>query len=213
MLNQIKIWITDDHQLVRQGFRVLLEQFEFIEIIGESPDGKSLMHALRDGARPEVILMDVEMPVMGGLEALEHIKREYFGIKIILLTMLNDREIIQKAHELDADGFLFKNTSPAELTDAIKKVKSNQKYFAPDVALTLLNKNPAPVSMENLHLSSREVEILKLIAEGLSSTEIGAQLFISPRTVDTHRNNLIQKLGVSGVVGLVRFAIQHKIVN
>ncbi len=209
---KIKIWLADDHQLVRQGFKVLLEQMDQVEIVGESNSGKELIHFLREGSRVNIALLDVEMPIMGGIETLSIIKKEFFGTKVILLTMLNDKELIQKAHELGAEGFLFKNTNAKELADAIMRVSSGEKYFAPDVSLALLNQSKKIELKEGVVLSEREVEILKLITEGLSSTEIGQKLFISPRTVDTHRNNMIQKLEVNGVIGLVKYALQNKLV-
>lgn len=212
METRITIIIADDHQLVRKGFVALLEQIEGLTIMAEAANGREVLEAFRRLGRADVVLLDYEMPVMNGLETLEKLKAEYFGVKVILLTMLNERSVIQAALEKDADGFLFKNTSIETLKEAIVKVFKGEKYFAGEVALTLAKK---PVESKNSSLSllsERELEVLKLIAQGFSSNEIGAQLFISPRTVDTHRNNLIQKLEVKGIAGLVQFAIRHKII-
>ncbi len=212
MEQKIKVIIADDHHLVRQGFKSLLEDLDFVDVIGEASDGKQVLHLLKNGKKPDVVVMDVDMPVMGGLETLEEIIKTYFGVKVIMLTMLNNKEVIQKSVDKGAKGFLFKNASSNELSDAIKKVAKGESYFSGDVALTLLSKTTNN-SLQSLDiLTDREIEILKLVAEGYSSTEIGQKLFISPRTVDTHRNNLIQKLNVNGVAGLIRFAVVNKVI-
>lgn len=207
----VKLILADDHHLVREGFKALLENLDFVEVVGEASNGQQVIDLLRSGKHAQVVLMDVEMPVMDGLTATEQIMHDFLGVKVIILTMLNNRETIQSAVAKGVKGFLFKNTTQHELGEAIRRVADGESYFSSEVALTLLS--PASGQDSELsHLSERELEILKLVAEGFSSTEIGDQLFISPRTVDTHRNNLIHKLQVNGIVGLVRFALQHKLV-
>ena len=208
----IKVIIADDHQLVRKGFVALLEQIPGIQIMAEAGNGREVLDAFRRLGRPDLVLIDYEMPLMNGLETLIQLKQEYFGIKVIMLTMLNERSIIQGALEQGADGFLFKNTSVEELSTAIAKVYKGEKYYAGEVALSLAKAPMASNDAELSSLSERELDVLKLVAQGFSSTEIGAQLFISPRTIDTHRNNLIQKLEVKGIAGLVQFAIRHKLI-
>ena len=212
MQSKIKLIIVDDHQLFREGFKSLLAEMDFVELIGEAADGKQALQLLRNGLRPQIVLMDVEMPVMGGLETTEIISKDFFGIKIIMLSMVNNKDIIQNCIEKGAKGYLFKNASMSELGDAIRKVADGGHYFSEEVTLTLLSKSTSFEDSALHQLSPREIEILKLVAGGYSSTEIGQQLFISPRTVDTHRNNIIQKLQVNGVAGLVRFAIKAKLV-
>jgi len=211
MEKKINLLLADDHQLVRKGFRALLEELEFVEIVGEAANGKEVISLLRSGVRPQVALLDYEMPVMNGLEATVEIRRDYFGVKVIMLTMLQSKELVQEAVEKGVSGFLFKNTSLDELSDAIRRVAAGDTYFSSEVALTLLKSAPNPDSPLLALLSERETEILKLVAQGLSSAEIGRQLFISPRTVDTHRNNIIHKLNVPGIAGLVQFAVRNKL--
>ncbi len=211
MEQKINLLLADDHQLVRKGFRALLEELEFVEIVGEAANGKEVISLLRSGVRPQVALLDYEMPVMNGLEATVEIRRDYFGVKVIMLTMLQSKELVQEAVEKGVSGFLFKNTSLDELSDAIRRVAAGDTYFSSEVALTLLKSAPNPDSPLLALLSERETEILKLVAQGLSSAEIGRQLFISPRTVDTHRNNIIHKLDVPGIAGLVQFAVRNKL--
>ncbi|MBK8448917.1 MAG: response regulator transcription factor [Saprospiraceae bacterium] len=209
---KLKLILADDHHLVRQGFKALLSEMPEIEIIGEASNGEQVLQLLRTGKLADIILMDVEMPILGGLETTEKIMKDFFGVKVIIISMLNDKAIIESAYEKGAKGFLFKNTTLPELQEAIKSVASGENYFSHEVANVLLQKRPKDQSSLLTHLTDREIEILKLIAEGFSSTEIGTKLFISPRTVDTHRNNLIQKLNVNGIVGLVKFAFQNKLI-
>lgn len=209
---KLKLILADDHHLVRQGFKALLSEMPEIEIIGEASNGEQVLQLLRTGKLADIILMDVEMPILGGLETTEKIMKDFFGVKVIIISMLNDKAIIESAYEKGVKGFLFKNTTLPELQEAIKSVASGENYFSHEVANVLLQKRPKDQSSLLTHLTDREIEILKLIAEGFSSTEIGTKLFISPRTVDTHRNNLIQKLNVNGIVGLVKFAFQNKLI-
>ncbi len=212
MHQKIKILLADDHQLVRKGFRALLEELDFVEVTGEAANGQEVIGLLRRGVKADVILLDYEMPLLNGLDALEQIKRDFFGVKVILLTMLNQRELIQSAVEKGVNGFLFKNASLDELSEAIRRVARGESYFASEVTLALLKPTHNPDQGLLRQLTGREIEVLRLVAHGYSSTEIGARLFISPRTADTHRNNLIQKLGVNGIAGLVQFAIKNKLV-
>ncbi|MBK6998339.1 MAG: response regulator transcription factor [Lewinellaceae bacterium] len=212
MTDKIKILLADDHQLVRKGFRALLEELDFVEIVGEAANGKEAVTLLRNGAKPNIALLDYEMPLMNGLEATEEIKRDFLGVKVIMLTMLQNKALIEEAVAKGVSGFLFKNTSLEELSEAIQRVASGDTYFSSDVTLTLLKPVHNPDAPLLALLSSREMEIIKLVAQGLSSTEIGQQLFISPRMVDTYCNNIIQKLEVQGIAGLVQFAVRNKLV-
>lgn len=212
MDQKLKILLADDHQLVRKGFRALLEELEFVEVVGEAANGQEAISLLRRGVKTDIALLDYEMPLLNGLETLEQIRRDFFGVKVILLTMLNQRELIQQAVEKGVNGFLFKNASLDELSEAIRRVGRGETYFASEVTLALLKPDLKPDNTLLRQLTEREIEVLRLVAQGFSSTEVGAQLFISPRTVDTHRNNLIQKLGVNGIAGLVQFAIKNKLV-
>lgn len=207
----IRVVIADDHRLVLAGFKALLEDLDFVEVLGEARNGKELLDLLRRGIRPDVVLVDHEMPLMNGLEAAAAIRNEFFGVKIIMLTMLQDKALIENAIAAGIHGFLFKNASLDELGLAVKKVAGGEPYFSGDVTLTLMQKQTGQTG-NDFGLSEREMEILKLVAKGQTSVEIGRLLFISSRTVDTHRNNILQKLGVQGIAGLVEFAIKNKLV-
>lgn len=211
-VNKIKILIVEDHQLVREGLQALISTHAQFEIIGTAINGKEAIQKIKTGITPDIILLDHDMPVMSGLEALTIIKKDFFGIKVIMLTMMNTKDLVEQAIQAGVDGFLFKNSSLDELSLAINQVYHGQKYFTGEVAHILMNKKANPDDALLSRLSDRELEILRLVAKGKSSVEIGALLFISPRTVDTHRNNIIQKLEVHGIAGLTEFAIKKKLI-
>ncbi len=210
METNIKVIIADDHHLVRKGFRALLEEIPGIRVVGDVANGLELLDLLQNFSA-DVILLDVEMPGMGGIEACGKIQSQFPDTKVIMLTMRNEAEIVKQSVANGARGFLFKNTSTAELQEAIQKVASGQTYFSSEVTMLLLSQTQTNPALTGL--TEREIEIVKLVAEGLSSTEIGEKLFISPRTVDTHRNNILQKLDLPNVAALVRFAMQHKLIS
>jgi len=158
------------------------------------------------------------MPIMNGMQATEVIKKKHPDVKVIVLTMHNEKAIIQKVLESGADGYLLKNTNQKELVTAIKEVNMGRKYFSTEVTLSLASAGEgSKVRLQNVEvdtsLTEREIEILKLIAKGLSNKEIGDQLFISHRTVDTHRTNLMRKLDVKNIAGIVRYAVKSGLVD
>ncbi|WP_428661185.1 response regulator transcription factor [Runella sp.] len=160
----------------------------------------------------KLILADDHHPVRQGFRALLESLEFVEIVGEAANGQLNTKDIIHRAVEKGVKGFLFKNTSKSELSETIRKVAQGDIYFSSEVAAVLVHSSHSPANALFEQLSQRELEILKLIAEGYSSPEIGEKLFISPRTVDIHRNNLIQKFNVNGIVGLVRFALQHKLV-
>ncbi|MEZ4775692.1 MAG: response regulator transcription factor [Bacteroidia bacterium] len=208
MSQTIKIIVADDHQLVRKGIVALLSMLDFVEVVREAANGMEVMQWLRSRNEAAIALLDLEMPEMNGTETVTALSKEFPEIRAIIITMLPDPERIREVVKAGAKGVLFKTAAVQELSEAITRVHNGGKYYTGEVAAVLLA-DPEP-SLDRL--TSREIEILRLVAQGHSSTEIGEKLFISPRTVDTHRNNLIQKLEVNGIAGLVRFAIEKKIV-
>ncbi len=216
-MNKIKLLIADDHQIISDGLKALMKNNSEISIIGVASNGKeaiNLAHLLS----PHIILMDVDMPIMNGIEATKAIKKDQPEIRIIILTMHNEAGLIKTLIAAGADAYLLKNTDQEELISAIQKVAQGKKYFSSDITDTLLNSDdsfekPILNNSELSNLTSREIEILKLIAMGFSNKEIGEKLFISHRTVDTHRTNLMKKLDVSNIAGLIRFAIQKGLVS
>lgn len=213
-MDKKRILIVDDHQLVIDGLKGLLNTFYDYEVVGEANNGEEAIRYF-EALSPHVILMDIDMPILSGIQATKEIKKLNDEVKIIIISMHNDKPVINKLVKIGADGYLLKNTSSDEIKIALNTVVSGQKYFSDDVKEILKNErkndNVGQPVMESLTL--REVEIIELVAEGLTNKEIGEKLFISHRTVDTHRTNLMKKLGVTNVAGLIRFAFKHKIIN
>ncbi|MBN1339394.1 MAG: response regulator transcription factor [Bacteroidales bacterium] len=210
---KVRVIITDDHQIIIDGIRSILEGEEFIEITGEANNGRQALDLLSlTGA--DIVLLDLEMPVMNGIETARLIKKGFPQVHIIILSMYLEKGLINKLIEMGADGYLLKNSDKSDLLAAIKKVMAGGKYFSSDITIALADKSASSAihvsdAPHGFDLTEREVEILKYIAEGFSNKEIGEKLFISHRTVDTHRTNLMKKIGVNNIAGLIRFAIKN----
>lgn len=215
MDKEIRILIADDHQIVTDGLKNILRDIEGLRVVACASDGEEAVEICKT-LTIDMVLMDIDMPKLTGIEATKKIKAQFGHIKILVLSMHNEKGVIQKVVEAGADGYLLKNTNQNELINAIKKICSGEKVFSSDVTMILLSKSGVTETNEDKELveslTEREIEILKLISEGLSNKEIGDQLFISHRTVDTHRTNLMKKLNVHNIAGLIRFALKNKLV-
>lgn len=209
----IKTILVDDHTLFRKGMRFLLDEYDDIEIIAEASNGKELLNILSK-EKADVVLIDIEMPVMNGIEATQKAMELYSDLKIISLSMYGEEEYYYKMINAGAKGFILKNSDIDEVTTAIRTVMNGATYFSSDVLYNVV-KNITEVSekKENLpQLSERETEVLKLICKGLSNEEIGEILFISKRTVEKHRANLLSKTNCKNTANLVMFAIDNKLI-
>lgn len=209
-MSRINVLLTDDHQIIIDGLKSLLKNQEEINVAAEASNGREALQILLF-LTIDVVLMDIDMPAMNGIDALKEIRKSHPNVKVIILSMHNEAGMIRSLIDLGANGYLLKSCSQTELIDAIKKVAAGQSYFSSDVTLALL-KPATNQGQPNEVLTDRETEILKLIAAGFSNKEIGDQLFISHRTVDTHRTNLMKKLDVSNIAGLISYAIRNGIV-
>lgn len=203
------ILLVDDHTIVTDGLRALLQGVDAYTVKGEARDGRSAL-ALLDLLKIDVVVMDIDMPGMNGIDATKEVKRKHPHIKVLILTMHEERGMIKLLLDAGADGYLLKNSSKQELLQALEGVMNGGQYLSPEVHTVLLKKTEGDKIIASL--TDRELEIIRLIAEGLSNKEIGERLFISHRTVDTHRTNLMQKLEIHNVAGLVRWAIQRGLV-
>lgn len=213
----VRLAIADDHQLVLDGLKSLISNVADFELVAEGNNGKDLC-LIVDNFKVDVVLVDIDMPIMNGMQATEIIKKKHPDVKVIILTMHNEKGIIQKVIELGADGYLLKNTNQQELSNAIIKVHAGEKYFSSDVTMSLVSSGEGnKVKLQNLELDTslteKEIEILKYIAQGFSNKEIGDKLFISHRTVDTHRTNLMRKLDAKNIAGLIRYAMRAGLVD
>ena len=208
--------IADDHRVFREGIVSILENTGEIRVIAQAQDGKEVMEKLRK-ARPELILMDISMGEAGGIETTRLVREQYPEIKVLVLSMHSESSYIVRMLEAGASGYLLKDAGSAELINAIKAVAEGHTYFSSQVSATLVDqlvkgKKP-PERKAGVPLTRREIEVLRLIAEEYSNPEIADKLFISIRTVDTHRRNLLEKLGVKNTAGLVKYAIKHGLVH
>lgn len=217
-MNKIKIAIADDEALFRKGLIMLLEE-EQIEISFEAEDGKQLLGKLKEtDSLPDIILLDLNMPHVNGIEAAKHIKEHYPEINFIVLSTFFSKAFIINMLEIGAAAYLPKNSTPDEMNKTILEVHKNGFSYDQKV-LEVIRENmiqkmkPKLTNPFGTELTEREKEILQLICEEYTTPEIAEKLFISPRTVDGHRNNLLQKLGCKNVAGLVVFALQHELIN
>lgn len=205
-MKNIRLILVDDHQIVLDGLKALLDDLDGFDCVATAENGQKALDLLQV-FEVDVVLMDIDMPVMNGMEATRRIKKHHPKVKVISLTQHSERGMVRQLLDCGSDGYLLKNIAQDELADAIRKVNNGENVFSSEVALSLagkaVEKNSNGVEVE---LTERELEILALIAEGLSSKQIGEKLFISPRTVDTHRTNLMNKLEIHNIAGLIRFA-------
>jgi len=208
-MSNIRLILVDDHRIVLDGLKALLDDMEGFDCVATAENGQKALDLLKV-FDVDVVLMDIDMPVMNGMEATRIIKKEYPKVKVIALTQHSERGMAKQLLDCGADGYLLKNIAQDELASAIRKVHNGETVFSSEVAMTLaskaVEKNANGVEVE---LTEREIEILTLISEGLSSKQVGEKLFISPRTVDTHRTNLMNKLDIHNIAGLIRFALKN----
>lgn len=203
----IKIAIADDHQLFRDGLKRLLLDEADMEVIWTVSDGNQLLERLHFN-QPDVILLDIQMPNLTGIDSIPRVKNSYPNLRIIVLTMHNEKPYIKAVKELGVDGYLLKNTANETLIHAIKMVFAGSIYFPAEV-LNILNQQTFE---EAINLSKRELEVLGLIAQEYSNADIAEKLFLSVETINTHRKNLLRKLDVKNTAGLVKAAIQLKLI-
>jgi DNA-binding NarL/FixJ family response regulator len=213
----IKVILTDDHKIIREGLRSLLEDDGEITVVGEAANGRELL-ALLENTPADVILLDINMPEMDGYEAAKRVTEQYPDVKVVALSMLNSEPFVQKMMENGAVGYILKNTGKTELKSAIKLVAGGTPFLSADLAIRLLNRSAAPGTKQedagqNKVLSKRELEVLGLIAEGFTNAEIADKLFTSKRTIETHRQNILEKTHAKNTANLVKYAIQNGYIN
>jgi two-component system response regulator NreC len=199
----ITVIISEDHQSIIDGIKLSLEYEHDISLIGEANDGEQLLELVRHKT-PQVVITDIRMPKCDGINATKKIKAEFPQVKVIAFSMFDQPEAVQQMKEAGASGYIMKNSSLSKVIQAIRKVAKGETFF--DDSITFRDNS----TKENILLSSREKEILRLIGEGKISQEIADQLFISKSTVDTHRKNILKKINVYGKTDLLRFAIERK---
>jgi DNA-binding NarL/FixJ family response regulator len=216
----IKMILVDDEVLFRKGISFLLTREKNVEVLFEASNGLELMEFLKgSNPKPDIIIMDLKMPFLNGIEATKIIRRDYPDIKIIALTSYDSKSFIANMIDVGAVSYLVKSTTPQELFATINEVAEKGFYYS-DYVLNIIQKDKDIVSskktkcsFDSNFITSRELEVLQLICKQKSTVEIGEKLFISPRTVEGHRNNLLLKTESKNIAGLVVFAIQHELVS
>ncbi|MDO8998367.1 MAG: response regulator transcription factor [Bacteroidota bacterium] len=209
----IRILIVDDHQVFIDGLTAMLNQIEGMEVIGSANNGQQMVDKVKE-LDPNIVLSDIQMPVMDGIEATTKIHKIKPEVKIIALTMLNETLFIKKMLHAGAYGYIIKTIDKQELIHVIQKVASGKKHFSDEVITQLMDNFSDNRTTTNLFssLTKREKEILVLIAKGLTDKEIAENVFLSPLTVTTHRKNILSKLGLKNKVELTRFAMDNNLI-
>ncbi len=207
---KIKVLIADDHQLFREGISNLLFPIDSIEVIAQAENGIDAINKVKH-YKPDVVLLDIAMPEMNGIEACKKIKSQFSDIKIITLSMHSDKQYVKGVLEAGADGYLLKNCTLRQLTDAIQLVYDGKKYLSQDITEMVINGYLTPTNDdqdEYNKLSKREKEIFVLFAEGKSTKEISDKLFISVKTVGTHKQNILEKMDLKTNADIVKYALK-----
>ncbi|MDB6112944.1 MAG: degU 2 [Pedosphaera sp.] len=217
-MKRITVLLAEDHQIVREGFRSLLKHETDIEVIGEAATGRQAVQLTRK-LHPAVVVMDIAMPLLNGLEATRQIRKDFPDVKVIILSAHSEDVYVQQVAALGAAGFLLKQSSSESLATAIREVQKGKTFFSSDISKRLKGREQQPVDgagdfqKKNNRLSSREVEVLQLIAEGKPNKQVAAELGVSFKTVDKHRQHLMSKLNIHDVAGLTRYAIAEGIIE
>ncbi len=208
---KITVLIADDHPIVRAGLRMMIERADDIRIVAETGDGKAALDAIQQHT-PSVAVLDIEMPLMTGLDVLREMQKKSLSTLPIILTLYDDSDIFHRAIDLGAMGYIIKDSAPHDIVRGIRRVASGD-HFLGALGSSGTDRKLNPRSGQLLaveSLTAAERRVLHLISENKSTKEIAEELFISPRTVDSHRANICSKLGVSGSFALIRFAIEHR---
>ncbi|MFI5236302.1 MAG: response regulator [Ignavibacteriales bacterium] len=218
-MKKIKILFADDHAIVRDGLRLLFKSDPQFSIVGEASNGEEALQ-LVEKHRPNVAVLDISMPKLNGIEATKIIKEKYPLTKVLILTIHENEEYIQQMILAGADGYVVKNAEKKEIFDGVRAVANNESFFSPSVSKVLLEalikrtrKNDEPESNIYNKLTRREIEVLRFIADGLTSKEISQKLFLSISTINSHRTNMMKKLDIHDTASLVRYAIQNNLVQ
>ncbi|MDF2438306.1 MAG: degU 1 [Bacteroidota bacterium] len=212
---KIKVFILDDHQMLIDGLKALLMNEAGFEIIGTSTSSKQALEIIGKST-PDIILTDINMPEMDGIEFTRAAKKKHPEVKILALSMFGEKSTISEILDAGASGYILKNTGKEELINALVKISSGGMYFSDEISAEMMkamSERGQKKEDEKIHLTEREREIIQLIAKEYSNAQISEALFISERTVETHRKNIFRKANTKTVVGLIKFAMEHKLIG
>ncbi|WP_457127290.1 response regulator [Mucilaginibacter sp. HD30] len=210
----IRILLADDHCVVRDGIRQILKQEPDFVIAGEGENGREIIDLLESGTEADVLLADLSMPIMDGIQLAEAVGVNYPNLKVVLLTFQEDEAFVQRAFQAGIKSYLFKTSDPHEMAFAVRQVASGNTYLCSNLANNLIKQITAwsrksPVEATNIEFSERELDVLRLIADGFTNEEAADKLFTSRRTVEGHRQSMIDKTSSRNSLALVRFAVEH----
>lgn len=215
-MTPISVLIADDHEIVRYGISTYLSSSEDIEVVAEASTGEECIQLFKE-KRPDICVLDIGMPDKNGIEIAHSIRRLDIDTKILILSMHIDKQILSEALEADISGYLLKSTDKADILSGIRAIMNGQQVFSDPISdlmkESFLNRSSQGKNKGNNELTNREREILDLIVKGFTSKEIAQKLYISPRTVDTHRANLMEKLELNNIAELVRYAIKNELIS
>jgi DNA-binding NarL/FixJ family response regulator len=218
MSGKLKIIIVDDHPLFREGIKLLIEKENIGKVIGEAENGVEFLNILKK-SKPDLVLMDIDMPVMDGYEASKLAKAKYPNLKIIVISMFSDKDNYENMISAGVSGFVLKTSGKHEMEKAISNVAKGESYFSAEllreiiVNFNRINEEEAKIKEERIEITEREYEVLRCFCEGLTSSEIAAKLFVSVKTIEAHRSKLIHKTNTKNTINLILFAIKNKYVE
>jgi DNA-binding NarL/FixJ family response regulator len=204
-----RVIIADDHSLFRQGLKLILMELDDIEVIADVPNGKELVEIVGI-LEPDLVIMDINMPFLNGIEASKILARDHPEIKILVVSMYGDEQYYNSVIENGVKGFILKDADNSELKTAVRDILNGKTYFSQELLLRLIRSRQAPA---NINLTSREQEILELICQGFGTAEISSKLFLSDRTIENHKANLFAKTGCKNSLSLVIFAIKNNLAS
>ncbi|MFQ6607323.1 MAG: response regulator [Fidelibacterota bacterium] len=216
-MNKIKVLLAEDHTIVRKGLKAILDKEVGIEIVGEASDGQETLNMVEE-ITPHIVVMDISMPTLNGFQATRRITKHYSHTKVIMLSRHHDEEYVLQSLQAGASGYLVKKSAPSELITAIQSVHRGDSYLSPSISKIVMDhylkqsKGREPLGKSST-LTERETEILQLIAEGYSTSEIAGSLHISMNTVSTHRTHIMNKLDIHSTAKLTQYAIQKGIID
>ena len=216
-MKTIAVLIVDDHTLVRDGIRSLLDLVKNVEVIGEASNGREALDKVRE-LKPDVVLMDLAMPIMNGLEATRRIHKEFPAVRVLALTQYDDREYIIPIIEAGASGIVTKMSAFSELATAIQAVFNGESFLSPSAATALVQEHQVMASETGEkdpydRLTDREKEVLKLVVEGRTTREIAGMLFLSAKTIESYKSSMMNKLDIHNKTDLIKFAVRKKVIT
>ena len=212
-MKKLKILLADDHEMLREGIHAYLKDQEDLQVIGEAANGQEVLKRLSKPPRPEMVIMDINMPKLDGIDATVAIKKRYPNTKVLILSMHNRAEFIKKLIEAGADGYILKNSGRRELLKAVRQIAEGERYFSEEIVRTGFNEAYFGNVTNQAELTKREKQVVKLIANGLSSDDIARELNITRNTVDSHRKKIIIKINARNTADITRYALKTGIVK